>query len=379
MAMKKMIAMILAGGQGSRLKTMTKSMAKPAVPFGAKYRIIDFVLSNCSNSGIDTVGVLTQYKPQMLNAHVGIGAPWDLDRIHGGAELLAPYFTEQGGDWYKGTANAVYQNMEFMDHYDPKYVVILSGDHIYKMDYRKMLDEHIKKNADATIAVIDVSLEEASRFGIMNTDKNGQIIEFEEKPKHPKSTLASMGIYIFNYQKLRKYLIEDAKDPDSDYDFGKNIIPKMIADNNKLIADRFEGYWKDVGTVESYWEANMDLLSENNAVKLFDNSWKLYTDTGIWPAQHIGREAVVKNCLISEGCEINGIVENSIIFPGVFIEPGAHISDSIIMERCTIRENAVIKKSIIMKRTEICKGVTIGDGVEIKLLDQDLKVEEDMK
>ena len=269
--------------------------------------------------------------------------------------------------------------MEFMDHYDPKYVVILSGDHIYKMDYRKMLDEHIKKNADATIAVIDVSLEEASRFGIMNTDKNGQIIEFEEKPKHPKSTLASMGIYIFNYQKLRKYLIEDAKDPDSDYDFGKNIIPKMIADNNKLIAYRFEGYWKDVGTVESYWEANMDLLSENNAVKLFDNSWKLYTDTGIWPAQHIGREAVVKNCLISEGCEINGIVENSIIFPGVFIEPGAHISDSIIMERCTIRENAVIKKSIIMKRTEICKGVTIGDGVEIKLLDQDLKVEEDMK
>ncbi len=379
MAKKKMIAMILAGGQGSRLKTMTKSMAKPAVPFGAKYRIIDFVLSNCSNSGIDTVGVLTQYKPQMLNAHVGIGAPWDLDRIHGGAELLAPYFTEQGGDWYKGTANAVYQNMEFMDHYDPKYVVILSGDHIYKMDYRKMLDEHIKKNADATIAVIDVSLEEASRFGIMNTDKNGQIIEFEEKPKHPKSTLASMGIYIFNYQKLRKYLIEDAKDPDSDYDFGKNIIPKMIADNNKLIAYRFEGYWKDVGTVESYWEANMDLLSENNAVKLFDNSWKLYTDTGIWPAQHIGREAVVKNCLISEGCEINGIVENSIIFPGVFIEPGAHISDSIIMERCTIRENAVIKKSIIMKRTEICKGVTIGDGVEIKLLDQDLKVEEDMK
>lgn len=379
MAKKKMIAMILAGGQGSRLKTMTKSMAKPAVPFGAKYRIIDFVLSNCSNSGIDTVGVLTQYKPQMLNAHVGIGAPWDLDRIHGGAELLAPYFTEQGGDWYKGTANAVYQNMEFMDHYDPKYVVILSGDHIYKMDYRKMLDEHIKKNADATIAVIDVSLEEASRFGIMNTDKNGQIIEFEEKPKHPKSTLASMGIYIFNYQKLRKYLIEDAKDPDSDYDFGKNIIPKMIADNNKLIAYRFEGYWKDVGTVESYWEANMDLLSENNAVKLFDNSWKLYTDTGIWPAQHIGREAVVKNCLISEGCEINGIVENSIIFPGVFIEPGAHISDSIIMERCTIRENAVIRKSIIMKRTEICKGVTIGDGVEIKLLDQDLKVEEDMK
>lgn len=379
MAKKKMIAMILAGGQGSRLKTMTKNMAKPAVPFGAKYRIIDFVLSNCSNSGIDTVGVLTQYKPQMLNAHVGIGAPWDLDRIHGGAELLAPYFTEQGGDWYKGTANAVYQNMGFMDHYDPKYVVILSGDHIYKMDYRKMLDEHRKKKADATIAVIDVSLEEASRFGIMNTNEDGQIIEFEEKPEHPKSTLASMGIYIFNYQTLRKYLIEDANDPNSDYDFGKNIIPKMIADNNKLIAYKFEGYWKDVGTVESYWEANMDLLSEHNAVKLFDNSWKLYTETGIWPAQHIGREAVIKNCLISEGCEINGIVENSIIFPGVFIEPGAHISDSIIMESCTVRENAVINKAIIMKRTEVCKGVTIGDGSEIKLLDQDLKIEEDVK
>lgn len=379
MAKKKMIAMILAGGQGSRLKTMTKNMAKPAVPFGAKYRIIDFVLSNCSNSGIDTVGVLTQYKPQMLNAHVGIGAPWDLDRIHGGAELLAPYFTEQGGDWYKGTANAVYQNMGFMDHYDPKYVVILSGDHIYKMDYRKMLDEHRKKKADATIAVIDVSLEEASRFGIMNTNEDGQIIEFEEKPEHPKSTLASMGIYIFNYQTLRKYLIEDANDPNSDYDFGKNIIPKMIADNNKLIAYKFEGYWKDVGTVESYWEANMDLLSEHNAVKLFDNSWKLYTETGIWPAQHIGREAIIKNCLISEGCEINGIVENSIIFPGVFIEPGAHISDSIIMESCTVRENAVINKAIIMKRTEVCKGVKIGDGSEIKLLDQDLKIEEDVK
>ena len=377
MAKKKMLAMILAGGQGSRLKLMTRNVAKPAVPFGAKYRIIDFVLSNCSNSGIDTVGVLTQYKPQILNAHVGIGAPWDLDRVHGGVEMLAPYFTEQGGDWYKGTANAVYQNMNFIDHYDPKYVIILSGDHIYKMDYRLMLDEHIKKKADATIAVIDVPIEEASRFGIMNTDEEGRIVEFEEKPEHPKSTLASMGIYIFTYSKLRQYLIADAEDPTSDNDFGKNIIPKMIADNNKLIAYKFEGYWKDVGTIESYWEANMDLLSENNAVRLFDNSWKLYTETGIWPAHHIGREAIIKNCLISEGCEINGILENSIIFPGVIVEKGAHIVDSIIMERCVIRENADINKAIIMKRTEIGKGVKVGDGSEILLLDQDLKVEED--
>lgn len=367
--------MILAGGQGSRLGIMTKNMAKPAVPFGAKYRIIDFVLSNCSNSGIDAVGILTQYKPQMLNSHIGIGSPWDLDRVHGGVAMLPPYMTEQGGDWYKGTANAVYQNLSFMEQYDPNYVLLLSGDHIYKMNYRKMLKEHIKKGADATIAVIDVPLKEASRFGIMNTNEEGTIIEFEEKPKNPKSTLASMGIYIFSYDKLKKYLIDDANDPDSQYDFGKNIIPKMINDGNKLIAYKFEGYWKDVGTVESYWEANMDLLSENNAVRLFDNSWKLYTETGIWPAQHIGENAKLKNCLVSEGCEIYGEVENSIIFPGVKIAEKARIVNSIIMENCTIENQVIVNKSIVLENSLIKSNNIVGDGEEIVLVDANSIVE----
>ncbi len=375
MSKKNMIAMILAGGQGSRLKNMTANMAKPAVPFGAKYRIIDFVLSNCSNSGIDAVGILTQYKPQMLNSHIGIGSPWDLDRVHGGVAMLPPYMTEQGGDWYKGTANAVYQNLNFMEQYDPNYVLLLSGDHIYKMNYRKMLKEHIAKGADATIAVINVPIKEACRFGIMNTNEEGTIIEFEEKPKNPKSTLASMGIYIFSYDKLKKYLIDDANDPNSAYDFGKNIIPNMLKDGNKLIAYEFEGYWKDVGTIESYWEANMDLLSENNAVKLFDNSWKLYTETGIWPAQHIGEKAVLKNCLISEGCEIYGEVENSIIFPGVKIAEKARIVNSIIMENCVIENQVIINKSIILENSLIKSNNIVGDGEQIVLVDSNSVVE----
>ena len=369
MTKKNMIAMILAGGQGSRLGLMTKSMAKPAVPFGAKYRIIDFVLSNCSNSGIDTVGVLTQYKPQMLNSHIGIGAPWDLDRVHGGVAMLPPYMTEQGGDWYKGTANAVYQNMSFMDQYNPNYVLILSGDHIYKMNYRKMLTEHIKNGADATIAVIDVPLEEASRFGIMNADENNIIHEFEEKPANPKSTLASMGIYIFTYAKLKKYLIEDAKDPNSDYDFGKNIIPNMLKDGNKLLAYKFTGYWKDVGTIESYWEANMDLLSVENEVRLFDSDWKMYTETGIWPAQHIGEQAVLKNCLVSEGCEIYGEVENSIIFPGVKIAEKARVVNSIIMANCVVENQVIINKSIVLENSVVESNNVVGDGVKIVLVD----------
>ena len=369
MTKKNMIAMILAGGQGSRLGLMTKGMAKPAVPFGAKYRIIDFVLSNCSNSGIDTVGILTQYKPQMLNSHIGIGSPWDLDRVHGGVAMLPPYMTEQGGDWYKGTANAVYQNMNFMDQYNPNYVLILSGDHIYKMNYRKMLAEHIKNGADATIAVIDVPLEEASRFGIMNTDEDHIIREFAEKPVHPKSTLASMGIYIFSYAKLKKYLIEDAKDPNSDYDFGKNIIPNMLKDGNKLLAYQFTGYWKDVGTIESYWEANMDLLSEENEVRLFDNSWKMYTETGIWPAQHIGKHAVLKNCLVSEGCEIYGEVENSIIFPGVKIAEKARVVNSIIMAGCIIENQVIVNKSIVLENSIIESNNIVGDGNQIVLVD----------
>ena len=375
MTKKNIIAMILAGGQGSRLGLMTKNMAKPAVPFGGKYRIIDFALSNCSNSGIDTVGVLTQYKPQMLNSHIGIGAPWDLDRVHGGVTMLPPYMTEQGGDWYKGTANAVYQNLSYMDQYDPSYVLILSGDHIYKMNYRKMLTEHIKNNADATIAVIEVPMTEASRFGIMNTDENGVIREFEEKPLKPKSNLASMGIYIFTYDKLRNYLIEDAKDPNSDYDFGKNIIPKMLLNGDKLIAYRFSGYWKDVGTIESYWEANMDLLSEDNEVKLFDNSWKLYTETGIWPAQHIGMNASLKNCLVSEGCEIYGEVENSIIFPGVRIAEKARIVNSIIMENCRIDDQVIINKSIVLENCHIDSNNVVGDGETIVLVDSGSEIE----
>lgn len=375
MTKKNMIAMILAGGQGSRLGLMTKNMAKPAVPFGGKYRIIDFALSNCSNSGIDTVGILTQYKPQMLNSHIGIGAPWDLDRVHGGVAMLPPYMTEQGGDWYKGTANAVYQNLGFMDQYDPSYVLILSGDHIYKMNYRKMLTEHIKNNADATIAVIEVPMKEASRFGIMNTDEHGVIREFEEKPLKPKSNLASMGIYIFTYEKLRKYLIADARDPNSDYDFGKNIIPKMLHNGDKLVAHRFSGYWKDVGTIESYWEANMDLLSEENEVKLFDSSWKLYTETGIWPAQHIGIRASLKNCLISEGCEIYGEVENSIIFPGVRIAEKARIVNSIIMENCHIDDQVIINKSIVLENCRIESNNVVGDGESIVLVDAGSEIE----
>ena len=284
---KNMVALILAGGQGSRLGAMTRKVAKPAVPFGGKYRIIDFALSNCSNSGIDTVGILTQYKPQQLSSHIGIGTPWDLDRVHGGVAILPPYMSEAGGDWYRGTANAVYQNLGYLDQFDPSYVLILSGDHIYKMDYRKMLDAHIAAGADATIAVIDVPLEEASRFGIMNTDETGRITSFDEKPEHPKSTLASMGIYIFSYANLKKHLEDDALDPASDNDFGKNIIPAMLAAGENLQAYRFEGYWKDVGTVQSFWEANMDLLKADNDVKLFQNDWKLYTETASIPSQYI--------------------------------------------------------------------------------------------
>ena len=374
MTKKNMIAMILAGGQGSRLGLMTKTMAKPAVPFGAKYRIIDFALSNCSNSGIDTVGILTQYKPQQMNQHIGIGSPWDLDRVHGGIAMLPPYMTEQGGDWYLGTANAVYQNMNFLDQYDPNYVLILSGDHIYKMNYRKMLRAHQEAGADATIAVIKVPKKDASRFGIMNTDKKGVITEFEEKPAKPKSNLASMGIYIFSYPQLKKYLARDSKDKNSEHDFGKNIIPNMIKDGRKLITYQFEGYWKDVGTIDSYWEANMDLLKEDNDVRLFDNSWKIYTDTGIWPAQHIGDSAVLRNALISEGCEIYGQVENSIIFPGVKIAEKARVIDSILMSGVSVEDNVIINKAIILENAVIKSNNVIGDGNEIALVDANKKV-----
>ena len=369
MAKKNIVAMILAGGQGSRLGLMTKKMAKPAVPFGGKYRIIDFALSNCSNSGIDTVGILTQYKPQVLNSHIGIGTPWDLDRVHGGVAMLPPYMTEAGGDWYKGTANAVYQNMSFLDEYNPDYVIMLSGDHIYKMDYRVMLREHKKNKAGATIAVIDVPIEEASRFGIMSTNQNMQITEFEEKPKQPKSTLASMGIYIFSYPKLRQYLIEDAKNPESSNDFGKNIIPNMLNNGEKLFAYRFEGYWKDVGTIESYWETSMDLLDPDNDAKLYDDSWKIFTDTASRPAQHISAGAVLENSIISEGCIIDGTVINSIIFPDVTIGKNTRIENSIIMSGCKICDNVIVSKSILLENITVMDHNVIGNGKDIALID----------
>ena len=369
MARKNMVAMILAGGQGSRLGLMTKKMAKPAVSFGGKYRIIDFALSNCSNSGIDTVGILTQYRPQELNAHIGIGTPWDLDRVHGGVALLPPYMSEAGGDWYKGTANAVYQNLNFLDHYNPSYVLMLSGDHIYKMDYRKMLGAHIQAQADATIAVIDVPIEEASRFGIMNTDETGRIIEFEEKPKAPKSTLASMGIYIFTYEKLRNYLIQDAQDPNSSYDFGKNIIPAMLGNNEKLIAYRFEGYWKDVGTVQSFWEANMDMLHVDNEINLFQSNWKMYTQTASRPSQYIGKNAVIKDSMISEGCVVLGEVNHSVIFPGVTIAENTRVVDSIVFPNCVIQENVIVNKSILLDHVCVRPNNVIGNGEDVVVIE----------
>ena len=368
MGKSEIVAMILAGGQGSRLGVLTKKLAKPAVPFGGKYRIIDFPLSNCSNSGIYTVGVLTQYKPLELNAHIGIGSPWDLDRRDAGVRILPPYQEEKGGNWYKGTANAIYQNTEFIDSYNPEYVLILSGDHIYKMNYDEMLEKHKSSNADATIAVINVSIDEASRFGIMNTREDHSIYEFEEKPKVPKSTLASMGIYIFNWKTLKKYLREDELDRFSSNDFGKNIIPKMIKDNLKMMAYPFEGYWKDVGTIQSLWEANMDLLDEDNKLNLYDKEWKIYSSNQVSIAQYIGEEALIKNSLIVEGCTVYGNVEDSVLFQGVKIGKKAIIKDSVIMPNASIGDNVIIEKAIIGSDAIIRKGCRIGDGNEIAVI-----------
>ncbi len=368
MVKKEMVAMILAGGQGSRLKSLTKNVAKPAVAFGGKYKIIDFVLSNCANSGINTIGVLTQYKPWGLNEHVGVGKPWDLDVYHGGVSVLPPYMSETGGDWYKGTADAIYQNCYFLDTYSPEYVLILSGDHIYKMDYAKMLAYHIQKGADATIAVIDVPKQEASRFGIMNVSEEMRINEFEEKPKNPKSTLASMGIYIFNYRILRQYLEKDAKDEHSAHDFGKNIIPAMLTSFKKLYAYPFDGYWRDIGTIDSIWEANMDLLNPNNPLNLYDEDWKIRTKSESRPAQHIGECAKVSGSLISEGCVILGTVENSVIFPGVYIAEDAYVKDSVIMTNARILSNAEILKAIIGTSAVINGDNTIGNGTEVTLI-----------
>ena len=375
---KECVAMLLAGGQGSRLYTLTEKTAKPAVPFGAKYRIIDFTLSNCVNSGIDTVGVLTQYQPLVLNEYIGNGQPWDLDRMSGGVMVLPPYQGSKSADWYKGTANAIYQNLNFIDRYDPDYVLILSGDHIYKMDYSAMLDYHKKMNAAATIAVINVPIEQASRFGIMNTDENGRIYEFEEKPANPKSTKASMGIYIFSKKLLAEYLTADENDPNSSKDFGKNIIPAMLANGESMYAYQFSGYWKDVGTIQSLWEANMDLLGEEPIFNLQDADWKIYSRSQNRAPHYIGRDAKVDNSIITEGCEIHGVVENSVLFGGVRVARGAYIRNAIIMNDTVVREGASVYYSIVDGDTEIGAGAQIGEeresGKGITLVGSDLVI-----
>ena len=334
MRKKEWIAMLLAGGQGSRLYSLTKNLAKPAVPFGGKYRIIDFPLSNCVNSGIDTVGVLTQYQPLVLNEYIGSGQPWDLDRQEGGVFVLPPYQKSSGSDWYTGTANAIYQNLPFIERYNPEYVLILSGDHIYKMDYEKMLKFHKEKEADCTIAVLQVPMEEASRFGIMNAQEDGKIYEFEEKPAHPKSNLASMGIYIFTWKKLREYLEQDAKTPGSANDFGKNIIPSMLAANEQMYAYAFDGYWKDVGTIDSLWEANMDLLDPKVPLSLYDPDWKIYARNPALPPHYIAPGAHVQNSMVTEGCVIEGTVDFSVVFAGVTIEEGCCTRQYYYARKC---------------------------------------------
>ena len=359
---KECVAMLLAGGQGSRLYVLTKNVAKPAVPFGGKYRIIDFPLSNCINSGIDTVGVLTQYEPHVLNAYIGSGQTWDLDRLRGGVSVLPPYQRGKASEWYKGTANAIYQNIPFIADYDPEYVLILSGDHLYKMDYNKMLRQHKETGADATIAVLDVPLSEASRFGIMNCKPDGTIYEFEEKPKEPKSTLASMGIYIFSWKKLRKYLEEDEANSKSSNDFGKDIIPAMLANGEKMVSYRFEGYWKDVGTIESLWEANMDLLSPNSGLNLSDDSWKIYGRTTGSPPHFTAKGAKVQHTLLSEGCEIAGNVSESVLFSDVKVAKNANVEYSILMPGAVVEEGANVRYAIVASGAVIAKGASIGAG-----------------
>ncbi|MDY4191410.1 MAG: glucose-1-phosphate adenylyltransferase [Oscillospiraceae bacterium] len=364
MRKKEWIAMLLAGGQGSRLYTLTRNLAKPAVPYGGKYRIIDFPLSNCVNSGIDTVGVLTQYQPLVLNEYIGTGQPWDLDRQEGGVFVLPPYQKSSGSDWYKGTANAIYQNTPFIERYDPEYVLILSGDHVYKMDYSRMLSYHKERGADCTIAVLEVPMEEASRFGIMNCEPDGKVYEFEEKPKQPKSNLASMGIYIFSWKKLREYMEEDAKDPNSANDFGKNIIPNMLSAGEKMYAYSFDGYWKDVGTIDSLWEANMDLLNPYVPLSLYDPSWKIYSRNPVMPPHYVGKDASVQNSMITEGCIIHGCVDFSVLFAGVTIEEGAEVRDSIVMPGSVIRKGAVVEYSIVAEDAVIGEGAVVGSRPE---------------
>lgn len=377
---KEAVAMLLAGGQGSRLYLLTERLAKPAVVFGGKYRIIDFPLSNCINSGIDTVGVLTQYQPLVLNEYIGNGQPWDLDRTFGGVMMLPPYQASKRADWYKGTANAIYQNMHFIKRYDPEYVVILSGDHIYKMDYRAMIEYHKKNNADCTIAVFEVPIEEASRFGIMNTNEDMSIYEFEEKPKKPKSTQASMGIYVFNMNKLQEYLMVDEADKNSEKDFGKNVIPAMLYNGERLFAYKFEGYWKDVGTISSLWEANMDLLGERPKLSLKDGSWRIYSRNYAEPPHFLGNNAVIRNSLITEGCEIYGTVINSVLSDGVTVEPNAVVRDSVIFNGVTIKNGAEVNYSVVDSDTVIGADVVVGkpkqEATGITLVGSELNIKD---
>jgi glucose-1-phosphate adenylyltransferase len=358
---KQCVAMLLAGGQGSRLGILTRRTAKPAIPFGGKYRIIDFPVSNCTNSGIDVVGVLTQYRPLELNAYIGSGAPWDLDLNNGGIFVLPPYSTGKDGEWYKGTANSIYQNMEFIEQYNPDYVLVLSGDHIYKMDYAAMLNHHIKEEAAVTIAVRQVPWEETNRFGIMNTDENGNITEFEEKPANAKSNNASMGVYVFTWDKMRAYLIEDENNPKSSNDFGKNIIPNMLNANEKLVAYNFNGYWKDVGTIESLWEANMDLLEDPAPIDLHDRRWRIYARNVGLPPHFIGKKGEVINSLITEGGVINGKVTNSVLSGGVVVEEGAEVIDSVVMPSAVIKKGAVVRRAIIGENAVVTEDAIVGE------------------
>ncbi len=362
--MKECVAMLLAGGQGSRLYALTQNIAKPAVPYGGKYRIIDFPLSNCANSGIDTVGVLTQYQPLELNEYIGNGKPWDLDRLDGGVHILPPYQKASGSDWYLGTANAICQNIAFIDRYDPQYVLVLSGDHIYKMDYRKMLDVHKASEADCTISVMKVPMEEASRFGIMNADENGVIYEFEEKPKNPKSDLASMGIYVFSWSVLREYLLRDDANSESDHDFGKNIIPAMLNDGKKMQAYAFEGYWKDVGTIASLWDANMDLLNPSHPFDVWSKENRIYSRPLSLPPHYISATAEVQNSLITEGSQVYGSVDTSVLFGGAFVEEGAEVSYSLLLPGARVKKGAKVTYSIIAGNSVVEEGACIGGSPE---------------
>ena len=363
LAKKEMVAMLLAGGQGNRLYVLTKKIAKPAVPFGGKYRIIDFTLSNCVNSGIDTVGVLTQYQPLELNTYIGNGQPWDLDRMNGGVRILPPYVSGATGEWYKGTANAIYQNINFIEQYNPDYVLILSGDHIYKMDYRKMLAYHKEKDAAITIAALEVPLEEASRFGILNTNDDLSIYEFEEKPQNPKSTKASMGIYIFNWAKLKKYLVQDEQNPNTSFDFGKDIIPAMLQNGEKMFAYPFSGYWKDVGTIDSLWDANMDLLNPK-ILNLSDPLWRIYSRNAAIMPSYMGSCATISRSMVTEGCEVNGHLNYSILFSNVAVEEGASVEYSVLMKNVKVGKNAKIKYAIIADDVVIEDGAIIGSSPE---------------